>query len=251
MATRSVTLTAVSRPAHTRISAVERRAQIIAATRKVALARGLHDLRVADVAAELDVSTGLIHYHFATKHELLGAMLRDTAAEELNAVMLAIETLEHPTAQLEYMIDAYLPSPRRDQSWALWIDVWGEALRDPEIRRISEELDDGWVDVFAQVIAAGVESGRVPVRRFGRGRVAAVFAARRAGIAGRAALADDESSADERPRASSGRARARLSARRQRSRLNTATPREGFRSRPRWPSPHRRAHRRNGRSRRR
>ena len=75
---------------HTRISAVERRAQIITATRKVALARGLHDLRVADVAAELDVSTGLIHYHFATKHELLEAMLRDTAAEELNAVMLAI-----------------------------------------------------------------------------------------------------------------------------------------------------------------
>ena len=62
-------------------------------------------------------------------------------------------------AQLEYTIDAYLSSPRHDQSWALWIDVWGEALRDPEIRRISEELDDGWVDVFAQVIAAGVESG--------------------------------------------------------------------------------------------
>jgi AcrR family transcriptional regulator len=149
----------MARPSHTRISAVERRAQIITATRKVALARGLHDLRVADVAAELDVSTGLIHYHFATKHELLEAMLRDTAAEELNAVMSAIVERDDPTEQLEYMIDAYLPSPRRDQSWALWIDVWGEALRDPEVRRISEELDDGWVDVFAQVITAGVESG--------------------------------------------------------------------------------------------
>ena len=149
----------MARPAHTRISAVERRAQIIAATRKVALARGLHDLRVADVAAELDVSTGLIHYHFATKHELLEAMLRDTAAEELGAVMSGIADRNDPTAQLEFLIDAYLPSPRRDQSWALWIDVWGEALRDPEVRRISEELDDGWVDVIAQVIAAGVESG--------------------------------------------------------------------------------------------
>ena len=149
----------MSRPSHTRISAVERRAQIIVATRKVALARGLHDLRVADVAAELDVSTGLIHYHFATKHELLEAMLRDTAAEELSAAMLGIAEREDPTAQLEFMIDSYLPSPCDDQSWALWIDVWGEALRDPEIRRISEELDDGWVDVFAQVITAGVESG--------------------------------------------------------------------------------------------
>jgi AcrR family transcriptional regulator len=149
----------MARPTHTRISAVERRAQIIVATRQVALARGLHDMRVADVAAELDVSTGLIHYHFATKHELLEAMLRDTATEELNAAMVTIADGRDPTAQLEHLIDAYLPSPQRDQSWSLWIDVWGEALRDPEVRRISEALDDGWVDVFAQVIAAGVDSG--------------------------------------------------------------------------------------------
>ena len=142
------------------ISAVERRAQIVPSTRKVALARGAARPARRRRRCQLAVSTGLIHYHFATKHELLEAMLRDTAAEELSAVMLAIADREDPTAQLEYMIDAYLPSPRHDQSWALWINVWGEALRDPEIRRISEELDDGWVDVFAQVIAAGVDSGR-------------------------------------------------------------------------------------------
>ena len=211
----------MSRPTRTRISAEERRAQIITATRKVALARGLHDLRVADVAAELAVSTGLIHYHFATKHELLEAMLRDTAAEELNAVMLAIAERVDPTAQLEYMIDAYLPSPRRDQSWALWIDVWGEALRDPEIRRISEELDDGWVDVFAQVIAAGVESGRVQFRGSAGCRVATVLVARRTRSPGGAAHRHDEPGADEGPRATRGRARARLSARRHSARLRS------------------------------
>ena len=57
---------------------IERRQQILAATHRVTLARGLHDLRVADVAAELGVSTGLIHYHFATRDELLGEMLRET-----------------------------------------------------------------------------------------------------------------------------------------------------------------------------
>ena len=179
----------MTRPSHTRISAVERRAQIITATRKVALARGLHDLRVADVAAELDVSTGLIHYHFATKHELLEAMLRDTAAEELNAVMLAIAERVDPTAQLEYMIDAYLPSPRHDQSWALWIDVWGEALarsRDPSHlrgarRRLGRRVRPG------HRRRRGV--GRVPLRGSARRRVAVVFVARRTRAPGRSALA--------------------------------------------------------------
>jgi AcrR family transcriptional regulator len=149
----------VSRPAHSRISPAERRAQIIAATHKVTLARGLHDLRIVDVAHELGVSTGLIHYHFATKHELIEAMLRATAAEELAVAMEALAARPDPADQLEFLIETYLPAPRRDQTWVLWIDVWGEALRDPVVRRISEELDDGWVNVFAGVIAAGIEAG--------------------------------------------------------------------------------------------
>ena len=57
------------------------------------------------------------------------------------------------------MIDTYLPSSRRDPSWLLWIDVWGEALRDANLRRISEELDDAWVELVAEVIAEGVANG--------------------------------------------------------------------------------------------
>ena len=53
----------------------------------------------------------------------------------------------------------YLPSSRRDQAWVLWIDVWGEALRDATLRRISEELDNAWVVLVAEVIAAGVGTG--------------------------------------------------------------------------------------------
>ena len=57
------------------------------------------------------------------------------------------------------LIETYLPSLRRDPSWVLWIDVWGEALRDANVRRISEELDDAWVALVAEVIAEGVAVG--------------------------------------------------------------------------------------------
>ena len=203
---------------------MQRRQQILDATHRVTLARGLHDVRIADVADELDVSTGLIHYHFATKDELLEAMLRDTAAEEVSAAMRGdrrrAATRRRSSSPL---IDAYLPSPRRDQSWVLWIDVWGEALRDAEIRRISEELDDGWVDVFAQVIADGVESGcsthEDPVAAAWR------LCSLLDGLGLQVVLhtRHDEPGADERPRPPRGRARARLSARRHRARLRSQT----------------------------
>jgi AcrR family transcriptional regulator len=143
----------------TRISVEQRRQQILDATRRVTLQRGLHDVRIADVAAELDVSTGLIHYHFDTRDELLEAMLRESAAEEVAALRRALVTLDSPEARLDRLIEEYLPSARRDHSWMLWIDVWGEALRDPNIRRISEDLDGAWVEVLTEVIADGVTAG--------------------------------------------------------------------------------------------
>ena len=143
----------------TRIGVEQRRQQILDATHRVTLQRGLHDVRISDVADELGVSTGLIHYHFDTRDELLEAMLRESAAEEVAALRRALVTLESPEARLDRLIEEYLPSARRDHSWMLWIDVWGEALRDHNIRRISEDLDGAWVEVLTEVIADGVAAG--------------------------------------------------------------------------------------------
>jgi AcrR family transcriptional regulator len=149
----------VSAPTRTRIAPDQRRRQIVEATHTVTLARGRHELRVSDVADELDVSTGLIHYHFATKDDLIEAMLGEMADREIAAVRGAIDRLATPEERLTRVIDVYLPSSRRDPSWVLWIDVWGEALRDAHIRRISEDLDAAWVEILAEVIADGVASG--------------------------------------------------------------------------------------------
>jgi AcrR family transcriptional regulator len=149
----------VSAPTRTRIAPDERRRQIVEATHTVTLAKGLQELRIADVADELAVSTGLIHYHFATKDELIEAMLGEMAEREIAGVRRVIERLGSPEERLARIIDVYLPSSRRDPSWVLWIDVWGEALRDANLRRISEELDDAWVRLVGEVITAGIHAG--------------------------------------------------------------------------------------------
>ena len=96
----SVRSPAMPSSTRTRISVEQRRQQILDATHRVTLQRGLHDVRIADVAAELDVSTGLIHYHFDTRDELLEAMLRETAAAEVAALRRALATLATPEARL-------------------------------------------------------------------------------------------------------------------------------------------------------
>jgi AcrR family transcriptional regulator len=143
----------------TRIRPELRRQQIVEAAYRVTLERGLHDLRVMDVANELDVSSGLIHYHFATRDDLLEAMLRDTAEREVDAVAAAVGRAGGAEEKLATLVEQYLPSIKRDASWVMWIDAWGEALRDPTVRRISEELDAAWVRLMTDVIAEGVAAG--------------------------------------------------------------------------------------------
>ena len=211
MAHRRRTLDSVA-GTYTRVAPDVRRMQILEATHRVTLERGLHDVRVGDVADELSVSTGTIHYHFATKDELIESMLREMARREIADMRRSLTRLDAPEDRLALVIDTYLPSPRHDHTWVLWIDVWGEALRHASLRQISEELDNAWVELLAEVIADGVATGAFrcddPVATV----VAAVRAARRSRPAGRAAPGDDDEGADERPRPPRRRARARLRA---------------------------------------
>ena len=66
-----------------------------------------------------------------------------------------------PVERLDRVLQEYLPSAERDQSWVLWIDAWGDALRNERLRAISEELDTAWARVLEQVIREGVRVGRL------------------------------------------------------------------------------------------
>jgi AcrR family transcriptional regulator len=147
-------------PTPTRTQQVEaRRAELLDAAERVVLQRGFAETRVADVAAESRVSGGLIHYHFASKDQLLTAMLRSVAERDIARARRLAAGPGSAATRLDKVMREWVPGSAKDQSWVLWIDAWGSALRDGAMREISEELDDAWVQVLEQVIRDGAESG--------------------------------------------------------------------------------------------
>jgi len=149
-----------SRRAPRRVAVEQRRTEILEAARVVVLDRGLANTRVADVAEALGVSTGLIHYHFASKDELLTETLRYAADADIRRLEKSVAASADPVERVDRVLREYLPSPRGDQTWLLWIDTWSAGLRNTVLRNISEELDEAWVRVLEGVIAAGVDAGR-------------------------------------------------------------------------------------------
>jgi AcrR family transcriptional regulator len=145
--------------ARTRKDVDERRAQILQATQEVALARGLAHLRVADVASHLGISSGLVHYHFSSKDELLVEMLGNMATTDVVRLRETMGAGGDPVDRLDRVLREYLPTSRRDESWALWIDWWDEALRSDALATISSAFDTEWVAILEELIDTGVGDG--------------------------------------------------------------------------------------------
>jgi AcrR family transcriptional regulator len=137
-----------------------RRDEILRATARELERRGFAHTRVADIAAELGVSTALVFYHFDTKEALFAAAFADAAARDVQRLDDAVASRGSSTARLRAILRLYSPVGSAS-GWPLWIDAWAAALREPALRRVSRRLDVHWKDAVAAVIEDGVASGEL------------------------------------------------------------------------------------------
>ena len=144
-------------------STKDRHQEILDAAARVITERGLAETRISDVAEAAGVSPGLILYYFESKDRLLSEAL--TYANDQFYLRMSREIRRIPSAkeQLRHLIDlsvpGYLPEYGRLDEWALWIEVWVRALRDPQMAKDREVLDQRWRQSIADIIRAGQASG--------------------------------------------------------------------------------------------
>ena len=136
-----------------------RRIEILDTTCEVVIERGFAATRIGDVAKRLNVSNSLIHYHFDSKESLLAEAFAHYARKDLAEMEAYIQAAPTATERLARLIQNYVPVGSDDLEWMLWIDAWGEALRNPLMKRISQELDDQSMALLQQVLDDGVVRG--------------------------------------------------------------------------------------------
>ena len=136
----------------------ERLEQILEAACRAILDRGFPATRIADIAAAARVSTGTVHYYFATKDEVLVAALK-WASGRLFA------RIEHPggdgpSARLARLLAVSVPypGPAREE-YVLWIELWLRVLHQPDLLPECEAISAQWRGYFHDVVRRGVEAG--------------------------------------------------------------------------------------------
>jgi AcrR family transcriptional regulator len=141
-----------------------RRRQILQAAVSVIGERGLCDTRISDIAQRSGASSALVLYYFGSKDRLLAEALAfseerfyEETAEELAIVQTATEQL------IRLIERSCSPGAASRQNWhdewALYLDLWARAARDPEVARDREALDRRWRETIAGIVRTGQQRG--------------------------------------------------------------------------------------------
>lgn len=115
----------------------QRRAEIASALGQVMAHKGYDGATIADIAKAAGLRSGLVHYHFESKLEILQALLDQIIERHRATLSQALNSADKdPKDQLRAYIDVHLALGRTADATMLlcWVAIGGEALRQPEIQ---------------------------------------------------------------------------------------------------------------------
>jgi TetR/AcrR family transcriptional repressor of bet genes len=148
----------MSRPSNTE----QRRRQIARGLRRVMARKGYQAATIAEIARAARLASGLVHYHFSSKRDILLAMLDELSAEHRTRIEAAVAAAgAHPARRLERFIDAHLAvGPEADpEALACWIALAGEALRDRLVRQRFRAVLEELVERVQELLAPAMQTG--------------------------------------------------------------------------------------------
>jgi TetR/AcrR family transcriptional repressor of bet genes len=124
---------------------------------------GYERASVADVARVAQIAPGLVHYHFKNKLEILleavGELARDYEGRIARSLALAGGD---PEKELRAFVDAHLRTGAGadPEALACWIDVSGESLREPKVRKAFARVLAGSVARVRDILERGTALGQ-------------------------------------------------------------------------------------------
>lgn len=136
----------------------QRRADIVAAARRVAAERGLAQTNVRAVAAEADVSAGSILYYFSSFDDVLYASVEAVVEEFYTRRRAIAESMVDPVERMRRLIVAGIPDTITDDLRIVYESV--AFLRErPQYRPLMRSVVERQVMLYRSAVDLGVGLG--------------------------------------------------------------------------------------------
>ena len=110
-------------------------------------------VRMQAIADRAGVSRTLLHYHFASRDELLRQAFEYADAEVDRHVHELAAACETPGERLLCTLGAYLDDgPAVRTSWGVWLEMRRAAIYDPSLRPVVEASYGAWVEQVESIL---------------------------------------------------------------------------------------------------
>jgi len=141
----------------------EKRAHILAAARRVFVAKGFHDASIDDVVAESGVSVGAIYNYYGGKDELIHESILAAVNVEADAVLADARFVGNARDKMERAIWGYFDfTIDAPGAAAFLVQCWALASQKPLIRDLLVRRRERTVTVAALIGREAVEAGELP-----------------------------------------------------------------------------------------
>ena len=134
-----------------------RRNQLTHAAYKVVSRKGYYNFTVRDIAKEAGLSTGLVHYYFKNKDDLLVSVLRVMNENLRSYLAKALEQIEDPKEKIIiFMDEAFHLVEREKEYFHVLIDFWTQINHNERIRKANIKLYQSYRAECAKIIQEGI-----------------------------------------------------------------------------------------------
>ncbi|HNW28411.1 MAG TPA: TetR/AcrR family transcriptional regulator [Spirochaetota bacterium] len=137
-----------------------RRNQLTRAAYKVVGQKGYYDFTIRDIAREAGLSTGLVHYYFKNKEDLLLNLLKEINKNMLVILNRSISTADDPRDKLSiFMKQAFDLVENEKDYFYIVIDFWTQVNKNDRMKRANIKLFKSYRDEVSKILKEGVDRG--------------------------------------------------------------------------------------------
>ncbi len=141
----------------------KRKKQITAATYKVVSRKGYYSFTIRDIAREAGLSTGLVHYYFKDKEELLFTLLKFMNNNLRDILVRELSVNADPREKLKIFMDQAFGLLHREKDYFhVLIDFWTQINHNERIRKANMKLYESYRVEIARILNEGIQGGIFP-----------------------------------------------------------------------------------------
>lgn len=140
----------------------ERHDELLRQAVQISRTDGLGAVTLRKVATDLGVTPGLVSHYFSSAEQLITAVFRAAAVEDLDTARTLMAGQTTATDGINALMDYTLDESSMDAS-ALWLEAWSLGRTNPALAAAAATLTDQWLDSIAEVVRAGNGNGEFSV----------------------------------------------------------------------------------------